>query len=295
MEINNTSKRFIEAYTYLKKQEKFRNNTDLAKQLSKVKRKVTNDKKAKVDSQAISKYSLGRVDVSKNVLNYFIQAFGLNANYFYKDDPNLFEDEIKPDVIVLDNEAKEPISNYASGKNIRILPISVTEDNNENIVFVPAKAAAGYPERYQEPVFIEKLDHFSLPGNRFKTGTFRCFEVTGDSMLPLILPNSWVIGSYLENWNDIKPDPITGPKIYIVVTTEGVKIKKVLNRIKERGQLVLQSENVTYPTESFLVEDIIEVWELVTEIRFQFKPTEHSLLLRMAYLEEKIHELEKMK
>lgn len=239
MEINTTSKRFIEAYTFLKKYEYFRNNTDLAKQLYKIKEKTTKVKGAKVDSQAIS--------------------------------------------------------NHASGKNIRILPISVTEENNENIVFVPAKAAAGYPEKYQEPVFIKKLDHFSLPGNKFKSGTFRCFEVTGDSMLPLILPNSWAIGKYLENWNDIKPDPITGPKIYIVVTTEGVKIKKVLNRIKERGQLVLQSENVTYPTESFLVEDIIEVWELITEIRFQFKPTEHSLLLRMAYLEEKIHELEKMK
>jgi transcriptional regulator with XRE-family HTH domain len=86
--------------------------------------------------------------------------------------------------------------------NLRILSISVDKENNENIELVPVKASAGYLNGYADPAFIADLPKFHLP--MFKQGTYRAFEIKGDSMLP-ISPGSIIIAEYLENWADIKP------------------------------------------------------------------------------------------
>ena len=70
-----------------------------------------------------------------------------------------------------------------SGDNLRILSISVDKDDNENIELVPMKASAGYLNGYADPEFVAQLPKFYLP--MFKQGTYRAFEIKGDSMLPL--------------------------------------------------------------------------------------------------------------
>jgi hypothetical protein len=45
------------------------------------------------------------------------------------------------------------------------------------------------------------MPKFYLP--MFKQGTYRAFEIKGDSMLP-ILSGTIIIGEYLENWADVK-------------------------------------------------------------------------------------------
>src|ERR1700759_4439867 len=85
--------------------------------------------------------------------------------------------------------------------NLRILSISVDKEDNENIEMVPLKASAGYMNGYADPEYVSQLPKFYLP--MFKNGTFRAFEIKGDSMLPLP-SGTTIIGEYVENWSDVK-------------------------------------------------------------------------------------------
>ena len=83
--------------------------------------------------------------------------------------------------IINEKWAPKPKGNPA---NLRVLSISVDKDDNENIELVPLKASAGYLNGYADPEYVGKLPKFYLP--MFNQGTYRAFEIKGDSMLPLV-------------------------------------------------------------------------------------------------------------
>src|ERR1700742_128525 len=99
--------------------------------------------------------------------------------------------------------------------NLRILSISVDKEDNENIEMVPLKASAGYLNGYADPEYVAQLPKFYLP--MFKQGTYRAFEIKGDSMLPMV-SNDIIIGEYLENWGNLK----SGDTHVIVSKNDGV-------------------------------------------------------------------------
>lgn len=135
----------------------------------------------------------------------------------------------------------------------RILVISEDAQGLENIVHVPVKACAGYLNGYQDPSFIESLPSYQLPGVR--NGTYRSFEIEGDSMLPLS-SGTVVVGRYVESWRDIRSN-----HTYILVTRdEGVVYKRVINKVKNKGQLVLLSDNPIYEPYAVDIEEVNEVW-----------------------------------
>ncbi len=141
-----------------------------------------------------------------------------------------------------------------NGAAMRVLSITVDKEDNENIELVPMKASAGYLNGYADPEFVGSLPKFYLP--MFKQGTFRAFEIKGDSMLPL-QSGSIVIGEYVENWTDIK-----SAETYVVVSkTEGVVYKRIGNKYKENKKLKLVSDNPVYDPYEITGEDILEVWK----------------------------------
>jgi len=146
-----------------------------------------------------------------------------------------------------------------SGKNLRVLAITVDKADNENIEMVPVKAAAGYLNGYADPTFIKELNRFRLPF--LPVGTYRAFEIKGDSMLP-IQPGSVVIGEYVDNWKNIK-DGLT----YIVLSKhDGIVYKRLFNQVEENGTLILRSDNTAYPAYPIKVDEILEVWKAVLHI-----------------------------
>ena len=62
---------------------------------------------------------------------------------------------------------------------------------------VDTKAAAGYPTRYLEPEYYKELPAFKLPGSDYRNGTFRCFQIEGDSMQDTIQHGDYVIGIWI--------------------------------------------------------------------------------------------------
>lgn len=154
------------------------------------------------------------------------------------------------------------------GKNMRVLAITVDEKQRENIEIVPAKAAAGYLTGYADPGYIEELNRFRLPF--LPSGTYRAFEIKGDSMLPL-QPGSVVVGEYVANWNAIKD----GHTYVVVSKHDGIVYKRVFSKVEE-STLVLRSDNTSYPPYSMHLGEVLEVWKAVLHISYVNKGSDLS-------------------
>ncbi|WP_256011530.1 XRE family transcriptional regulator [Desertivirga xinjiangensis] len=178
----------------------------------------------------------------------------------------------------------------AESGNVRVLSISVDSEERENIELVPVKASAGYLNGYADPEFISDLPRFHLP--ILKQGTYRAFEIKGDSMLPL-QPGSIIVGEYVENWNDIKP----GETYVFISKTDGVVYKRAGNRFKENKALKLISDNIAYEPYMISAEDILEVWKAKAYISTSLpeptpEPTMESLTLLMSQMQKSIAKLQ---
>lgn len=143
---------------------------------------------------------------------------------------------------------------YMTGSKIRVLAITVNNDNKENAEYVPVKAKAGYMAGYNDPEYIAGLPKFSLP-NLPKSGTFRMFPTTGNSMLP-IPENSEVIAQYVQDWKSLKPDT---PCIVILKGEQDFVFKLVT--IHEDGTVLLKSLNNAYKPYQINADSILEVWK----------------------------------
>lgn len=144
-----------------------------------------------------------------------------------------------------------------------VLVITVDENNRNNIELVPQKAAAGYLNGYADPEYIKELPRFKLP--ILNQGTYRAFEITGDSMLP-ILPGTIVIGEWVEDFQNLK-----NGKSYVLVTQrEGIVYKRVFNYLQENGKLFLVSDNRQYAPYQIDAAEVIEAWAAKAYISVQF-------------------------
>ncbi len=152
----------------------------------------------------------------------------------------------------------------AASKDVKVLAITLDKEEKENITMVRQKASAGYLNGFADPEYVESLPQFQLP-HLSKNATYRAFEITGDSMLPLI-SGTLIIGAYVEQLRDIKSG-----KTYVLVTvTEGVVYKRVFNYLEENGKLFLVSDNEHYKPYEVKGEDVLEVWEAKAFISTDF-------------------------
>jgi transcriptional regulator with XRE-family HTH domain len=171
------------------------------------------------------------------------------------------------------------------GNGLRVLPIVVNKEEQERITFISVKAQAGYLRGYADPEYIEEQPHFHLPFPQLSQGTFRAFQLEGDSMLPLP-SGAFVIAAYLENWNWIKDG-----ECYIVVSKEdGVCYKRVFNKLEKERVLELHSDNEVYTPFTIDLGNVLEVWKAVGYVSFDL-PEEASRQLSVEALSNAVQEL----
>ncbi|MCC5931036.1 MAG: LexA family transcriptional regulator [Cyclobacteriaceae bacterium] len=140
------------------------------------------------------------------------------------------------------------------GSPLRVLSITLDKNDRENIELVPQKAAAGYLNGYADPEYIEELPRFQLPflpANQ----TYRAFEISGDSMLPL-QPGTIVIGSYVDDVRQIK----NGHTYIVMSQQEGVVYKRIY-KTDDPGQIRLVSDNTVFEPYNIQLGEVIELWE----------------------------------
>ncbi len=162
--------------------------------------------------------------------------------------------------------------------------ITLDPEGNDNIVLVNQKAVAGYPHNVQDVDWYQSLPRFNIPLPQYRNASYRGFQVEGDSMLPNIRPNEWVLGRAVPNIAEA-----TDSKIYIVVLKDSVLVKK-LQKVAQNPQSVrLISLNPDYLPIEVPVRDIQELWLVNSKLSFGVDEPSESTLLRQ--LQESMEEL----
>jgi transcriptional regulator with XRE-family HTH domain len=227
----------------------------------------------------IASYEEGRAEPKLSMLQAIAEYFNVTIDQLLSLDLSKLDDE--------EIRKHQDAEKYASAENLRVLTLTLNERNEENVEIVPEKAAAGYTKGFADPEFIQDLPRISLPFLS-KGRTYRAFEISGESMLPL-QPGSVVIGEYITDFHSVK-----NGQACIIVTSDGVVFKKVFNRIPERQTLLLKSSNIAYEPYEVNITEIREIWGFVAYIAKQLPEEQTNLVdLREAFerLEENVLEI----
>ncbi len=225
------------------------------------------------DALAIPRTTLGDYERGKTEPN--ISMLIRMAEYF----------DVKVDELI-----KEDLSHgdyeILKTKVMRVLAISVDSENEGNIELVDTKAEAGYLDSYHNPEYIRDLPKINFPN--LPSGTYRAFEITGDSMLP-VESGSVVIASYLESLNEIKND-----KTYIVISKREGLVYKRVRAEKDSNELVLISDNEMYMPYKLPLEEVDELWQYYAHLSFSDAKKEvgTKLEVQMQDLQKRIMEIQ---
>lgn len=162
--------------------------------------------------------------------------------------------------------------------------ITLASEGDENIVLVNQKASAGYPHNIQDVEWYQSLPRFKMPLPEYRNATYRGFQVEGDSMVPNIHPNDWVLGKSIPGIGEALNN-----RIHVFVLKDSVLVKK-LHKLSDTQNLVrLISLNPDYPPMDILIDDIQELWLVNSKLSFNIEDSADSLLLRQ--LQESMDEL----
>lgn len=140
--------------------------------------------------------------------------------------------------------------------------VTMDTQERENMIMVPIKASAGYAHNMQDTDWYQELPAFQIPLPQYKEGSFRAFQVRGDSMLPVLQPNEWVMGKAVESVRMANDN-----RIHVVVTADTVVVKK-LRKSEYTDMINLISLNRDYPVIEQPVAQIKELWEVNSKLSF---------------------------
>ena len=196
----------------------------------------------------------GKTKLSGKVVMELLRQFNINPLWLFGESYNKIVNinggDVSPKVITLDVE------------------------DNDTIALVNQKAAAGYPHNIQDVEWYETLPAFNIPLPQYRNATYRGFQVEGDSMLPNIRPNEWVLGKAVPSITEASDS-----KIYIVVLHDSVLVKKLQKVPSAPERVRLISLNPEYIPIDVEVKNIQELWLVNSKLTFGIdEPNESSLL-----------------
>jgi transcriptional regulator with XRE-family HTH domain len=218
----------------------------------------------------ISSYEDGRAEPSVNTLIRMSEYFNVSIDSLTNLDlANVDEKQV---------QHQKEIQKYTSAVNLKINHVMIDQPRVEVVRLVPERAAAGYTSGFGDQDYLEDLPSYQLPFLS-KGKTYRAFEITGDSMLPL-KDKSIVIGEKMESIQEVRDG-----QVCIVVSKDGIVLKKVYNKADQRGTLLLKSANIAYSPYEVSTTDILEVWKFSAHISKEFPEEVDDILeLKNAFM-----------
>ncbi len=210
--------------------------------------------------QSLSEILKERRDVTIELLRKSVELYKINPVYIYTGEGPLFMTD-------------------EDHKNLRVLTIVTNSRGDERIVYVPVPAQAGYASEMSNPTFVQDLPSFTLPDYKYKVGTHRAFDVSGDSMEPTLFEGDKVVCSFLEP--TLWESSIKNNFVYVIVTRADVLVKRVFSFLKEEKQIELHSDNSFYAPYRINLSDVREIWYVRAKISpFLPSPQNISNMLR---------------
>jgi len=249
---NVVTQRFIKCHDKLKEEKLVKSSRQFAMSLNYL-------------PQSLSEILKGRRDVTIELLRKAIEVYKMNPVYIYTGDGPMFMTE-------------------EEHESFKVLTIVTNSDDDERIVHVPVPAQAGYSGGFMDPNFVQDLPTFSLPDYKYKVGTHRCFDVSGDSMETTLFEGDKVICSYIDptQWET----SVKNNYVYVIVTKSDVLVKRVNNFLKTENELLLISDNSFYEPYRVHKSDLQEIWYVRAKISpFLPSPNNTADLLKKEVLE----------
>jgi len=204
--------------------------------------------------QSLSEIIKGRRDVTIELLRKAIDKYNINPKYLFSGDDTMF------------------LNQY--GSDLRILTVVTSLiDQKERIVHVPVRAQAGYASESNNAEYISDLPTYTLPDNRFKYGSYRSFDINGDSMEPTLRTGDKVVCSFIEPGEWVQA--IRDYHVYVVITKNDIVIKRVKNNLLRHKHLELISDNEFYNPYRVNISEIRELW-YVTNVITTFDHSAHK-------------------
>lgn len=204
--------------------------------------------------QSLSDIINGKRDVTVELIRKSALKYRINTHYLFTGEGEPFQS--------------------VSDQSMKILTIYTDDQEDERIAYVPVSAQAGYGEQLVDPSYMEGLISFRMPGNRYHSGTYRCFDISGDSMEPQLYSGDQVICKYVELDRDFSN--IKDNHVYVVVTLDSVVVKRVVKTDEPSIGLMLISDNNFYDPYTIKSEDVREIWEADVKIS-EFSPCNKSV------------------
>jgi phage repressor protein C with HTH and peptisase S24 domain len=184
----------------------------------------------------------GKRDVTIELIKNATEIYKINPQYIFTGIGSMFMDE---DIVQQSSPA-------------------IIHSSLEKIVYVPTAAHAGYTDQFNDPVFMDDLVSFSLPDYRFQHGTYRCFDIVGDSMEPSLYAGDKVVCSFIDNNNFYSS--VRNNLVYVIVLEGSIVVKRVKNKVKENGTLELLSDNNYYQPYEVPANEVKEIWHVEVKI-----------------------------
>lgn len=199
----------------------------------------------------------GRTKLSGKVIAELLSQFNINPLWIFGESGQKYlkvgQTDIMPKVVTVHPEADE-----------------------ENIVMVNQKAAAGYPHNVQDVEWYNQLPGFNLPLPEFRNASYRGFQIEGDSMLPNYSPGDWVMAKGIGSMQEVNNN-----RVYVVVMYDSVLIKKV-QKLPDPSKILLVSLNEEYLPIEVKVTDIQELWQVNSKLTFNLdNPSQSGLFQQL--------------
>ena len=188
--------------------------------------------------QGLSEISNGRRDVTIELLRKAIEKYNFNPEYIFSGNGSKFKNEQRAD--------------------LRVLSIVTDRDDKEYIVHVPVAAQAGYTDQFIDPEYIRDLPTYNLPYDNIRGESYRSFDVAGSSMEPTLQHGDKVVCSFIEPqyWKQA----IRDGQVYVIITSDGVVVKRLINHIRTDAAIDLVSDNTSYEVSSLPITEVREIW-----------------------------------
>lgn len=191
---------------------------------------------------ALSQLERGKSKLSLDTIRKISLTFHVNCNWLINGQNDIF----------LNEAAKEKPALRQS---------FITRDLQGSVLIplIREEAHAGYGRNCQDVDYLHTLDVYKIPG--YEAGNYRLFEVNGDSMMPSIHPREIVIGELVEDWESLE-----NGSLCVVVSEDGIVVKRVYFLKEDSGALILKSDNPRYKTMGMPLRDVKELWRVQAKI-----------------------------
>lgn len=207
----------------------------------------------------------GRTKLSGKIVAELLRQFNVNPLWLYGDSTKKFlqtsNSDVSPRVLTVDFE------------------------NEDAMIFVNQKAAAGYPHNIHDVEWYQKLPAFNIPLPEYRNATYRGFQVEGDSMVPNLQPDDWVLAKAVGSLSDFNDN-----KVHVIVLQDSVLVKK-LQKLPDPSKVVLISLNEEYLPITVNIDDIQELWQVSSRLTFGIENSSESTLMRQ--LQQSMDDLKK--